>query len=160
LIFSLVSYKKYLTNPTKGHTLSQMERLSTQGRAAVLRCLIEGVSIRATFRLTGVAKNTIIKLLEEAGEACAVYQGARFRNLPCKVIQSDEVWPFVGCRDKSKKEAIGPHPGDVWKRTSSRHGVSGTARPVRQWISATISAGGCLVGSKLQAMDIRPIRLP
>ncbi len=95
-----------------------MEKLSTQKRAAVLRCLIEGVSIRATSRITGTAKNTIVKILEQAGEACAAYQSEHFRNLPCKVLQLDEVWSFVGCRKKSKAEAIGQHPGDVWTWTS------------------------------------------
>ena len=57
-IFSFQSYKKYLTKHTKRHTLSQKEKLTTQKRAAVLRCLIEGMSIRATSRITGTAKNT------------------------------------------------------------------------------------------------------
>jgi len=95
-----------------------MEKLTTQKRAAVLRCLIEGMSIRATSRITGTAKNTIANLLEQTGEACAAYQSENFRNLPCKVMQLDEVWSFVGCRDKNKTEAIGPHPGDVWTWTS------------------------------------------
>jgi IS1 family transposase len=95
-----------------------MEKLTTQKRAMVLHCLIEGNSIRATSRLTGVAKGTIIKLLEQAGEACEAYQSEHFRNLPCKVIQLDEIWSFVGCREKNKEGAIGPHPGDVWTWTS------------------------------------------
>ncbi len=95
-----------------------MEKLTTQKRATVLHCLIEGNSVRSTSRLTGVAKGTILKLLEQAGEACEAYQSEHFRNLPCKVIQLDEIWSFVGCRDKNKAEAIGPHPGDVWTWTS------------------------------------------
>jgi len=91
-----------------------MKKLTTQQRAAVLRCLIEGVSIRATSRITGAAKNTIVKLLEQAGEACEAYQSEHFHNLPCKVIQLDEIWSFVGCRDRNKADAIGQHPGDVW----------------------------------------------
>jgi IS1 family transposase len=95
-----------------------MEKLTTQKRAMVLHCLIEGNSIRATSRLTGVAKGTIAKLFEQAGEACAAYQSEHFRNLSCKVLQLDEVWSFVGCREKNKAEAIGPHPGDVWTWTA------------------------------------------
>jgi len=95
-----------------------MEKLTTQKRAAVLRCLIEGNSILATSRITGAAKGTIIKLLEQAGEACAAFQNDSFRNLPCSVLQLDEVWSFVGCREKSKAEAVGLHPGDVWTWTS------------------------------------------
>jgi len=95
-----------------------MEKLSTQKRAAVLQCLIEGMSIRAASRITGAAKGTITKLLEQAGEACADFQSENLRNLPCKVIQLDEVWSFVGCRDANKEESIGTHPGDVWTWTS------------------------------------------
>ena len=108
--FLFLSYEKYLTQNAFRHTKSQIEKLSTQKRAAVLRCLIEGNSILATSRITGTAKGTIIKLLEQAGEACTAYQSEHFRNLPCKVLQLDEIWSFVGCREKSKAEAIGRHP--------------------------------------------------
>ena len=95
-----------------------MEALSTQKRAAILRCLIEGNSILATARITGAAKNTIVKLLAQAGEACSVYQSKTLRNLPCKVLQLDEIWSFVGCKEKAKADAVDRHPGDVWTWTS------------------------------------------
>lgn len=95
-----------------------MEKLATEKRAAVLRCLIEGNSILSTSRITGVAKNTIIKYLAEAGEACSDYHDKHMRNLPCKVIQLDEVRSFVGCKEKAKAKAKGQHPGDVWTWTS------------------------------------------
>jgi IS1 family transposase len=94
-----------------------MEKLASTKRAAVLRCLIEGNSVLSTSRITGVAKNTA-KLLAEAGEACEAYHDERMRNLPCKVLQLDEVWSFVGCKEKSKKTAKREHPGDVWTWTS------------------------------------------
>ena len=95
-----------------------MKKLSVQKRAAVLRCLIEGNSILATARITGTAKNTIVKLLAEAGEACATYQDKHLRDLPCRTLQLDEIWSFVGCREKSKNEALNKHPGDVWTWTA------------------------------------------
>lgn len=95
-----------------------MKTLSTEKRAAILRCLIEGNSILATSRITGAAKNTIIEFLAKAGEACTAFQSKTLVNLPCKVLQLDEVWSFVGCKEKSKKGAIGKHPGDVWTWTS------------------------------------------
>ena len=67
-----------------------MQKLSTEKRAAILRCLIEGNSILATTRITGAAKNTIIDLLGKAGEACTGYQSANLRSLPCKVLQLEE----------------------------------------------------------------------
>src|SRR4051812_44689869 len=95
-----------------------MERLASTKRAQVLRCLIEGNSILSTSRITGAAKNTIVKLLAEAGEACEAYHDTHMRNLPCKVLQLDEVWSFVGCKEKNKKTAKGEHPGDVWTWTA------------------------------------------
>ncbi len=95
-----------------------MNRLSTQNRAAVLRCLIEGNSILATSRITGAAKNTIVKFLVDAGQACAAYQNKHLRKLPCRVLQLDEVWSFVGCKEKAKASAIDAHPGDVWTWTA------------------------------------------
>lgn len=95
-----------------------MEKLATAKRAAVLRCLIEGNSILSTSRITGAAKNTIVKLLVEAGEACSDYQHRHLVNLPCKVLQLDEIWSFVGCKEKAKAKAIGEHPGDVWTWTA------------------------------------------
>ena len=59
---------------------------SNERRAQVVSCLVEGNSIRATVRITGVAKNTIVKLLTELGQACNEYQDATLRNLDCKVI--------------------------------------------------------------------------
>ncbi|MGB8166136.1 MAG: IS1 family transposase [Chthoniobacteraceae bacterium] len=95
-----------------------MQTLSVAKRAAILRCLIEGNSVLATSRITGAAKNTIIDLLAKAGEACATYQRANLRALPCSVIQLDEIWSFVGCKEKQKKSAVNQHPGDVWTWTS------------------------------------------
>ena len=107
-----------LTNSTFRMTLSQMQKAPVQTRAAILRCLVEGNSINSTSRITGAAKNTILSFLEKAGEACAAYQAKHLRNLPCKVIQLDEAWSFVGCREKTKATAVNQHPGDVWTWTS------------------------------------------
>jgi IS1 family transposase len=95
-----------------------MQKLSVQKRAAILRCLIEGNSVLATSRITGAAKNTIIDLLEQAGEACTVYQDEAMKNLPCTELQLDEIWSFVGCKEGMKKKAEHKHPGDVWTWTA------------------------------------------
>lgn len=95
-----------------------MEKLATAKRAAVLRCLIEGNSILGTSRITGVAKNTIIKFLAEAGDACSDYMDKKMVNLSCKSIQLDEIWSFVGCKEGAKESAVKEHPGDVWTWTA------------------------------------------
>jgi hypothetical protein len=66
----------------------QINRLSTEKRAQIIGCLVEGNSIRATVRMTGAAKNTITKLLGDLGEACADYQDQVLRDLPCKVVEA------------------------------------------------------------------------
>ncbi len=59
------------------------------------------MSIRSTVRLTGASKNTIAKLLVELGAACTRFMDEAMVNLPCKRIQADEIWSFVGCKAKN-----------------------------------------------------------
>ncbi|MDQ3620293.1 MAG: IS1 family transposase [Actinomycetota bacterium] len=75
--------------------------LSTQKRAAVVRCLVEGNSIRATVRITGVAKNTVTKLLVDLGQACSNYQNRVMKDLPCERLQVDEIWSFVYAKKRN-----------------------------------------------------------
>jgi len=97
-----------------------MNKLNTQKRAQILGCLVEGNSIRATARLTGTSKNTVIKLLVDAGRACAEYQDKTVRNLTCKRVQCDEIWAFCYAKEKNvpedKKGQFGY--GDVWTWTA------------------------------------------
>src|ERR1700693_4369821 len=72
-----------------------MNKLTRQARAQILHLLCEGQSVRAVTPLTGCSKNTVTKLLVEAGHACASYQDKVLRNLPCKRVQMDEIWSFV-----------------------------------------------------------------
>jgi hypothetical protein len=78
-----------------------MNTLTEAKRVQVIAALVEGNSIRATVRMTGVAKNTVTKLLVEVGTACAEYQDKVLRNLPCKRIQCDEIWNFCYAKDKN-----------------------------------------------------------
>ena len=96
-----------------------MNKLTPERRAAVIRCLVEGNSIRATVRITGAAKNTIVKLLVEIGEVCSQYQNEALRELDCKRIQCDEIWSFVGCKQKNvpEEEKGRGERGDVWTWT-------------------------------------------
>jgi IS1 family transposase len=91
-----------------------MNRLSTERRAQVIGCLVEGNSIRATVRMTGVAKNTIAKLLVDLGDACSAYQDRTLRGLHCERIQLDEIWAFVGAKQKNVKPGHNADYGDVW----------------------------------------------
>jgi len=81
-----------------------MNKLSIKDRARVLACLVEGNSIRATVRMTGAAKNTVVKLLGDVGIACAAYQDKTLRNPPCKRLQCDEIWSFVYAKQKTSRQ--------------------------------------------------------
>jgi len=96
-----------------------MNKLSKEEQVRVVACLVEGNSLRATVRMTGVHRTTIQKLLVELGAACSEYQDKAFRNLKCKRIQCDEIWSFIGCKEKNatpEKKAHGY--GDVWTWTA------------------------------------------
>ena len=78
-----------------------MNKLDLGKQAQIVSCLVEGNSIRATVRMTGAAKNTIVKLLRDLGRACSEYQDKAFRNLQCKRVQCDEIWSFVYAKEKN-----------------------------------------------------------
>lgn len=93
-----------------------MNKLSTERRATVLSALVEGNSIRSTVRMTGVAKNTVLKLLVDVGTACARYQHQTLRGLTCKRIQCDEIWSFILMKQKHVPPELQGTLGfgDVW----------------------------------------------
>jgi len=96
-----------------------MNRLSTTERVQVIKCLCEGMSIRGTVRVTGVAKNTVTSLLVEMGCACASYHDVHVRNLRLKRLQCDEIWSFVGAKVKNATpEQKADGWGDVWTWTA------------------------------------------
>jgi transposase len=71
-----------------------MNQLTQEERTRVIAALVEGNSIRATVRMTGVAKNTVIKLLCDLGAACAEYHDKTIRNIYAEHVQADEIWCF------------------------------------------------------------------
>lgn len=93
-----------------------MNRLTTEKRRQVIAALVEGNGIRATVRMTGVAKNTIAKLLAELGAACAEYLDKALVNLNSKRIQCDEIWSFCYAKEKNVPEELRGKfgYGDVW----------------------------------------------
>src|SRR2546421_7853586 len=97
-----------------------MNCLTTDDRVRVISALVEGCSIRATVRMTGVAKNTIVKLLADLGEACQKYHDEHVRNVTSQRIQCDEIWSFCYARKQNvpadKRGQFGY--GDVWTWTA------------------------------------------
>jgi IS1 family transposase len=93
----------------------KMNRLATDKRTAVIAALIEGTSVNATCRMTGVAKHTVLKLLKDIGCACAAYHNAHVRNLRVRRVQADEIWSFVYGKDKNLTlEQVKSGLGSVW----------------------------------------------
>jgi IS1 family transposase len=97
-----------------------MKRLPTEERARILHLLCEGMSIRAVTRLTGASKNTVSKLLIDAGKVCMAYHDQFVRRVKASRIQVDEIWTFTYAKQAHVKDAkAAPHgAGDTWTWTA------------------------------------------
>ncbi len=93
--------------------------------------------------MTGAAKGTVLKLLVDLGRACSEYQHNALRNLPCKRLQLDEIWSFVGVKEKNRPETErGTYGrGDVWTWTA----ICADTKLVPSWFVGTRDSGSALV---------------
>ena len=115
-----------------------MNRLPMAKRVSVVKALVEGNSIRATVRMTGVAKNTVVKLLMDLGAACTRYQDEHLRNLSCKRLQCDEIWSFVGGKDKNiSQEQKAAGLGSIWTWTA----LDADTKLIATWVVGGRDAG-------------------
>jgi IS1 family transposase len=83
-------------------------------RVRVVSALVEGTSLRATERLTGVFRQAITNLLLSVGDGCRSLLDERMRDLHCDVLELDEVWTFVGCKEALRDESDPPEYGDAY----------------------------------------------
>ena len=98
-----------------------MNKLPTAKRAMILSLLVEGMSMRAISRITGVSINTVTKLLVDAGEACAAYHDEHVRGIRGhRRVECDEIWSFVYAKEKMvrRAKAAPKGAGDVWTFTA------------------------------------------
>ena len=97
-----------------------MNKLDREARARILHLLCEGSSIRAVTSLTGASKNTVSKLMIEAGKACLAYHDGHVRNLKTRRCQVDEIWTFTYAKQKNvaKAKAAPTDAGDTWTWTA------------------------------------------
>lgn len=115
-----------------------MNKLSAAKRVAVVKALVEGCSIRSTVRMTGVAKNTVSKLILELGAACTAYQSKTLVNLPCRRLQCDEIWSYVGGKDKNlSEEKKQSGLGSIWTWTA----LDADTKLIASWLVGSRDAG-------------------
>jgi len=91
-----------------------MYTLSPEKKLAVVSSLLEGNSVRSTERITGAHRDTICRLLVQVGDHCTELLDAHMRNLRCNYIQCDEIWTYVGKKQKRVREGDLPEAGDQW----------------------------------------------
>ncbi len=98
------------------HARLTRDTMLSQPDAAVraVQCLIEGCSIRSTERLTGLNRNTIMRLLTLAGKRCEVLMDSRMRNVPSRYLQIDEIWTYVQKKARHVRTDDSPEAGDAW----------------------------------------------
>lgn len=90
-----------------------MNTLPIQKKAQIVSLLVEGTSLRAATRITGVSRTTILKFFVELGKACQIFHNETVKEVKSERVQCDEIWSFVGCKEKAKNNGAGGH-GDVW----------------------------------------------
>jgi IS1 family transposase len=100
--------------------IESMNKLPVETRVQILSMLCEGSSMRSVSRITGVSFNTVVKLLIDAGHACAAFHDATVRGITAKSIQADEIWSFSYAKQKNVKfaKAAPEGAGDVWTWTA------------------------------------------
>lgn len=97
-----------------------MNKLDLATRVQILAMLCEGLSMRPVSRLTDTSINTVSKLLVDAGRFCAGFHDAKVRSVKASKVQVDEVWSFVGAKQKNVADmkASVDGAGDVWTWTA------------------------------------------
>jgi hypothetical protein len=93
-----------------------MNMLKLETQAQVVQMLTEGCSIRSTERLTGVHRDTIMRLSRRVGAACARLHDEMMHDLPCRRVELDELWTFIRKKQRWMKPGDDPcQTGDAWR---------------------------------------------
>jgi transposase-like protein/IS1 family transposase len=98
----------------KARMFGDESRLPEEKALMILRCLLEGNSVRSTARLCDVEPNTVLSILVLAGERAERLLGDKLRNVPVKDVQADEIWSFIGCKEKMRTAKHDPSFGDCY----------------------------------------------
>lgn len=134
---------RILTKAARSSIIVSMNRLSIERRAQIIGCLVEGMSIRATVRVTGAAKNTIVKLLADLGEACTEFQDVELADMDCRRIECDEIWSFCYSKQKNVPDEFQDTPGygDIWTWTA----IDADTKLVPSWLVGERTTQDCYV---------------
>lgn len=90
-------------------------RVEPEKAGFALRLLLEGMSIRAVRRMTGLGRNTLARVILTAGENCAAFLAEAVRDVPAEDVQCDELWSFTACKEKTRTlRGYGPEVGDTY----------------------------------------------
>ena len=119
-----------------------MNKLPHEKRAQAFQMMAEGISLRSMTRLTGISRTTLIKLLEDAGQAFSEYQDRVLVNLPCKRIQVDEAWAFCYAKQKNvpTAKAAPEGAGDIWTWV----GLDADTKLVASWYVGARDSGAAM----------------
>jgi IS1 family transposase len=119
--------------------MTPMNKLSRDKRIQIISLLVEGMSLRAITRITGVSINTVTKLLIDAGQACADYQDRTLRDLKTRRVQCDEIWAFCYAKQKNVATAKAPpaEAGDIWTWTA----IDADSKLIISWVVGARDAG-------------------
>jgi IS1 family transposase len=88
--------------------------LSTDKQIAIIGALAEGSSIRSIERLTGVHRDTIMRLGVRVRRGCGMLLDSKMQDLDCHYLQFDEIWGFIGKKERHVRVDDDPEMGDVW----------------------------------------------
>jgi IS1 family transposase len=110
----IVPHKYLPSNSYWGTVIDMANILNTDKQIAVIGALAEGSSIRSIERITGVHRDTIMRLGVKVGQGCAAVMDSKMRNLPCHRLEMDEIWGFVGKKDRNVRIGDDTAVGSVW----------------------------------------------
>ncbi len=88
--------------------------ITPEKKVAVIASLLEGNGVRSTERITGIHRDTICRLLVQVGDHCAELMDSQMRNVRCGFVQCDEIWTYVGKKQRHVRDMDSPEMGDQW----------------------------------------------
>lgn len=111
---TIVPQKPIDLSTFSGYSNYMANALNTDKKIAIIGALAEGSSIRSIERMTGVHRDTIMRLGVKVGQGCTAMMDGTMRNLSCNRLEMDEIWGFVGKKERNVKMGDSMEIGSVW----------------------------------------------